>query len=100
MTDRTCAACGATYRPYRHTQRYCTPLCRPGRPAAPGTPRARPPGRSARGDGMSSPASDGAETADELEFIRAVDRFRKRVPFPSLTDYLRILRELGWRKGG
>jgi len=37
---------------------------------------------------------------DELEFVMAVDNFKRanQVPFPRLTDYLFILRQLGWSK--
>lgn len=96
-TDRpACPSCGTAFRPRRVKQVYCRPGCRPGRTPPP--PPAPPPTRSARGDGMSSLRTDGAETPDELEFLRAVDRFRRRVPFPAATDYLNILRSLGWRK--
>ena len=38
--------------------------------------------------------------AEELEFLKAVDRHRRATgrPFPSCRDFLRILRSLGWRK--
>ena len=36
---------------------------------------------------------------DDLEFLQAVDEFRRtRNQFPRLTDYLALLRGLGWRK--
>lgn len=36
---------------------------------------------------------------DELEFLQAMDKFRREVkPFPTVTDHLRILKGLGWRK--
>ena len=46
---------------------------------------------------LSKPAVD--MDADELEFLQAVDEFRRtRNQFPRLTDYLALLRSLGWRK--
>ena len=36
---------------------------------------------------------------DELEFLQAMDKFRREVkPFPTVTDHLRVLKALGWRK--
>lgn len=39
--------------------------------------------------------------ADVLEFIEAVDRFKKQHgrPFPSWSEVLLILRQLGYRRG-
>lgn len=39
-------------------------------------------------------------TLDELEFLRAVDKWKREHgrPFPRLTDYLSILRSLGYAK--
>jgi hypothetical protein len=39
-------------------------------------------------------------TADEVEFFRAVDRYKgeHRRPFPTLRELLGILRKLGYRK--
>ena len=46
---------------------------------------------------LSKPAAD--MDADDLEFLQAVDEFRRTCnQFPRLTDYLAILRDLGWRK--
>ena len=38
--------------------------------------------------------------ADELEFLKAAERYKreKRRPFPTLTELLAVLRSLGWRK--
>ena len=37
--------------------------------------------------------------ADDLEFLQAVDEFRRTCnQFPRLTDYLALLKDLGWRK--
>ncbi|MCC6786048.1 MAG: hypothetical protein IT457_24610 [Planctomycetes bacterium] len=37
---------------------------------------------------------------DELEFIAALDRFKKKHgrPFPTWSEVLTVLRELGYRK--
>lgn len=37
---------------------------------------------------------------DELEFIKAVDRFKKlhRRPYPTATELLGVARSLGYRK--
>jgi len=37
---------------------------------------------------------------DVLEFLKAVDDYKRKAarPFPSLSEYLRILRGLGYRK--
>ena len=43
----------------------------------------------------------GAEyTPEELEFLRAVDHYKrsKRRPFPTWIEVLDILRSLGWQK--
>jgi hypothetical protein len=48
-----------------------------------------------------SPLTDGSRyTPDELEFMRAVERFQKanRKKFPTAVDYLRIAAALGYRK--
>jgi hypothetical protein len=38
---------------------------------------------------------------DEVQFLRAVDAYKreKRRPFPTLAEYLAILKSLGYRKG-
>lgn len=38
--------------------------------------------------------------ADELEFFKAVEKWKrdKRKQFPSLSELLGVLKELGWRK--
>ena len=38
---------------------------------------------------------------DELEFLQALDRFKreKQRPFPSCLDVLEVLKGLGWKKG-
>jgi hypothetical protein len=37
---------------------------------------------------------------DVLEFLKAVDDYKRKSarPFPSLSEYLRILRSLGYKK--
>lgn len=39
-------------------------------------------------------------TADELEFIKAVDKFRRerKRPYPTATELLGVARQLGYRK--
>jgi len=49
-----------------------------------------------------SEAADVEEQSEEvLEFIRAIDEYRrtKNRPFPTWTEVLGILRSLGYRKG-
>jgi len=55
-------------------------------------------GRGNRGERPQ--ADSGLLDGDELEFVMAVDNFKRanQVPFPRLTDYLFILRQLGWSK--
>lgn len=74
-------------------------------------------GRRPARDGLRSAASpaDGADASegaleelhepdvpseDVLEFLKAVDDYKRKSarPFPSLSEYLRILRALGYRK--
>jgi hypothetical protein len=54
-----------------------------------------------RPHGMGHPATCEKDySADEVEFLRAVDRHRadKHDPFPSLATLLRILKSLGYAK--
>lgn len=39
-------------------------------------------------------------TADELEFMQAMERFQREAhrPFPTLCEYLAVLRSLGYQK--
>lgn len=41
-----------------------------------------------------------AYTEDELEFIKAMDRYKREnnKPFPTLTEVLSVLKSLGYRK--
>lgn len=45
-------------------------------------------------------AEKGVMDADELEFVQAVDIFKRvnNKPFPRLTELLTILKTLGWQK--
>ena len=45
---------------------------------------------------------DGVYDAEEAEFIAAVERWKRQTKrkFPMISEILRILRELGWRKAG
>ncbi|HQL24196.1 MAG TPA: hypothetical protein PKY95_07235, partial [candidate division Zixibacteria bacterium] len=56
-----------------------------------------------RGNRKERPEADsGLLDNDELEFVMAVDEFKRanKIMFPRLTDYLFILRKLGWKKNG
>jgi hypothetical protein len=48
-----------------------------------------------------SDPNNGDYTPDELEFLKAMDWFRRenRRPFPTLREYLAVLKSLGYRKG-
>jgi hypothetical protein len=50
------------------------------------------PGHARRGD-------DGL-TAEELEFIRAIDSYKRKHnrPFPTWSEVLRVLKDLGYQK--
>ncbi len=37
--------------------------------------------------------------ADEIEFLRAIERFKRGRPFPTWTEVLKVLKGLGYRKG-
>lgn len=54
---------------------------------------------SVDGAGDEADAPDVA-SEDVLEFLKAVDDYKRKSarPFPSLSEYLRILRALGYRK--
>ena len=37
----------------------------------------------------------------DVEFLQAVDTYRRKInPFPSVLNYLEILKRLGWQKAG
>lgn len=57
--------------------------------------------RRKRGPGVRVPVSEHGEmNEDELEFIMAVDMYKRinNRPFPRLTELLDVLKTLGWRK--
>ena len=37
-------------------------------------------------------------TDDDLEFLRACDTYRQKVRFMAVTDYLSVLKSLGWKR--
>jgi hypothetical protein len=46
-----------------------------------------------------SPEHDGTQNADQLEFLKAMDLYKRNVNmFPSWTEVLEVLRDLGYRK--
>ena len=63
-----------------------------------GLDRRRGPGRR-RTDSRRS-AEEGEMTAEQFEFIQAIEEYKKvnRKPFPSWTEVLDILQALGYRK--
>lgn len=81
------------------------------RKAGTGKTRARPAVRRDHGKAAPTPAADIDEPdrssaavaeidADALEFIDALDRFKKQHgrPFPSWSEVLYVLKELGYRR--
>lgn len=63
--------------------------------------RARTPRRSTGDEAPERSSPPMAEIdADVLEFIEAIDRFKKMHarPFPSWSEVLRVVRELGYRR--
>jgi hypothetical protein len=71
---------------------------RPAR-SKPATPAAGAGGEDAAPKDRAAPALAEVD-ADVLEFIAALDRFKKRHsrPFPSWSEVLLVLRELGYEK--
>lgn len=47
-------------------------------------------------------AADEAQSAEVLEFVTALDEYKRQNqrPFPSWSEVLRVLRSLGWRRDG
>ncbi len=47
-------------------------------------------------------AIDHVYTPEEMEFIKAMDLYKreKRRPFPTLREILKVLKSLGYSKGG
>lgn len=67
-------------------------------PARKGPSKGRKPRKASP---RSTPATDVEVDAEVLEFIEAIDRYRKERsrPFPSWSEVLHVLRSLGYRKG-
>lgn len=67
---------------------------------APAAPVAGRPGRRRKKQPRSSPPPEVELDADTLEFIAAIERYRKvqSRPFPSWSEVLHVLRQLGYRK--
>ena len=61
------------------------------------TPRPKPP-RLTAGPEENFPGCD--YTAEEVEFLRAIDRYRRtrRRPYPTCREVLAVLVSLGYRK--
>ena len=80
---------------------------KPGRPATARPTKARPASRAARpaAADVDEPERSSPQLAevdaDALEFIAAIDRFKKEHgrPFPSWSEVLMVLRQLGYRRG-
>ncbi len=54
--------------------------------------------RPRRPDGTGEKHPGGEYDADEVEFLLAMDRFKRKRPFPTWTEVLRVLKSLGYRK--
>jgi len=70
--------------------------------AAPQRASQRSPGRrNADGERERSAPPMAEIDADALEFIEAIDRFKKQHgrPFPNWSEVLMVLRELGYHRG-
>ena len=63
-----------------------------------GLDRRRGPGRRRSDDRKA--AEEGEMTAEQFEFIMAVNEYKKvnKRPFPSLTEILDVMKALGYRK--
>lgn len=75
---------------------------RPAGAAAPQRARQRSSGRrNAEGELERSAPPLAEIDADALEFIEAIDRFKKQHgrPFPNWSEVLMVLRDLGYRRG-
>jgi hypothetical protein len=48
------------------------------------------------GVGETYPGSE--YTADEIEFLKAMELYRRKRPFPTWTEVLKVLKKLGYRK--
>lgn len=69
-------------------------------PSSKETPRPVPRTRWSRRACRNAETIDGDYTADELEFLAAMDRYKrsKRRPFPTWIEVLDVLKSLGYRK--
>ena len=58
------------------------------------------PGRRKSGEPLSGPYGAKIYTDREMEFMNAVEDFKRinKRPFPYTTDYLWIMKKLGYRK--
>lgn len=52
------------------------------------------------GQGIAGPTSERFYTDEELEFLKAVERYRRETkrPYPTCTEILAIAKSLGYRK--
>ena len=79
------------------------PPPRVGKTAAPSrkTRRGRPAWRTRRRRRIDPTTCERAYTEDEIEFMRAMDLYKRdnRRPFPTWSEVLEVLRALGYRKG-
>ena len=57
-------------------------------------------GGRVRTNPVCSTVFDGAYTDDQIEFLRAMDRYKREMnrPFPAWTEVLEVLLSLGYRK--
>lgn len=90
-------AIAAKKKPKNATGRPRRSKARAPRKAAAGKPRAA--SRPTTADRSAPPMAE--VDADALEFIEAIDRFKREHgrPFPSWSEVLMVLRELGYRRG-
>jgi hypothetical protein len=78
------------------------------RPKTRGAPRPAPARKTAAGKGprrmapRSAPPAEVEIDAEVMEFIEALDRYRRdnARPFPSWSEVMHVLRALGYRKSG
>ena len=56
--------------------------------------------RKKRGRSLCPTAEPPDYDAEEVEFIKAIDKFKRenRRPFPAWSEVLAVLRSLGWKK--
>lgn len=72
------------------------------KPSKKKTSKSKVAGKSARKKNPlpASPTINGDMTQDELEFVQAIDTFKRKNnrPFPTWREILSILKDLGYRK--